>query len=133
MERRAFEAVALGDSCLFQIRDGTLILQFPLTYSSEFNNRPLLISSNPARNSRVLENFKFVRGEWRTGDQFYLITDALAAWSIREAEAGRAPWSFFKGLGTDAQAEPFAEWIAALRRTGQIRNDDVTCVRLQVM
>ncbi len=128
-----FETVALGDTCLFQIRDGIPVLQFPLKLSGEFNNRPLLISSNPTRNNQVLANFKSVRGEWRTGDQFYLMTDALASWSMREAEAGRAPWSLLQGLGTDAQAEPFAEWIATLRRTGQIRNDDVTCVRLQVM
>ncbi len=128
-----FEAVALGDSCLFQVREGALILQFPFTYSSEFNNRPLLISSNPARNGRIAETLRSVRGDFRPGDRFYLMTDALAAWVMRQNEADHTPWPLVEALGTDAPVQSPAEWITTLRETGQIRNDDVTCVRLQVM
>ncbi|MGB8644474.1 MAG: protein phosphatase 2C domain-containing protein [Anaerolineae bacterium] len=132
-QEATFEAIALGDSCLFQVRDDAPILQFPFSQSSEFNNRPVLLSSNPARNGRVQEYLRSVRGNFSSGDRFYLMTDALAAWSMRELEAERAPWSTLDQMGAERQAQPLSEWITTLRQTGQIRNDDVTCVRLQVM
>ncbi len=126
-----FEAMALGDSCLFQIRKGELILQFPFQHSDEFNNRPLLLSSNPAHNRQVLETIKSTRGRFRAGDRFYLLTDALAAWFMREDESGNRPWRVLETLDADTQA--FAEWIDRLRQNRQIRNDDVTCLRLEVI
>ncbi len=126
-----FEVIALGDSCVFQVRKEELVLQFPFKHSDEFNNRPLLLSSNPARNRRVLENLKSARGRFKAGDRFYLLTDALAAWFMRELESGNKPWKMLENSNVDAQA--FAEWIETLRRDRQIRNDDVTCLRLKVI
>ena len=40
-----WKVAAYGDSCIFHIRNSNLIKSFPLSYSSEFNNTPNLISS----------------------------------------------------------------------------------------
>lgn len=74
-----WDAVALGDSCLFQIRDNVLITSFPITGSSQFNNRPYLLSSNPTNNKHILKHVKKLSGHWQKNDTFFLMTDALAA------------------------------------------------------
>ena len=43
-----WEASALGDCCLIQVRGGQVIERFPLKSASEFSNRPFLVSSNPS-------------------------------------------------------------------------------------
>ena len=48
-----WEAIAVGDSCLFQIRQNQLITKFPIENSKEFNNRPFLISSLNSKNSQL--------------------------------------------------------------------------------
>ena len=55
--RPSWQAVAVGDSCLFVVRDKELMLSFPLEDPAQFNNTPALICSNPANN----------RGPRRTG------------------------------------------------------------------
>ncbi|MBU6434960.1 MAG: DUF538 domain-containing protein, partial [Nitrospirae bacterium] len=44
---RYWNACAIGDCCLFHVRGNNLLRSFPLSHSSEFNNRPRLISSIP--------------------------------------------------------------------------------------
>lgn len=142
-----WEAAALGDSCLFQARDDQLIAGFPLEHSSDFNNRPLLISSNPALNEGIFNAFRLARGEWRIDDRFYLMTDALADWFLKEFESGQAPWLTLSDLGTEErghtsfgemsptseQKQSFDRWIADLRNTKKIRNDDVTLIRIDLI
>ena len=40
-----WRSIAIGDSCLFHVRDGRPIASFPMEFSKQFNNRPVLISS----------------------------------------------------------------------------------------
>src|SRR5215510_11033783 len=51
-----WDALAVGDSCLFQIRGDKVITQFPLACSEQFTNRPALLSSNPASNKRLADH-----------------------------------------------------------------------------
>jgi hypothetical protein len=55
-------------------------------------------------------------------------TDALAAWFLARAEEGGSPWETLRDL-TDAG---FAEWVSLTRRTGELRNDDVTLVHVDI-
>ena len=77
-----WEAIAVGDSCLFQIRRDKLITKFPIEHSREFNNRPFLISSLNSKNSELAENTRFFEDKWEIGDSFYLMTDALSCWFL---------------------------------------------------
>lgn len=127
-----WQAVALGDCCLVQMRGEEVLVRFPLDNSASFNNRPHLLSSNPAQNNRVLDRLRTIRGTWHADDAFYLMTDALACWFMREVEEGRTPWSIFRNLDTSDEIKPFREWVGDLRMDGMIRNDDVTLLRMNV-
>ena len=127
-----WQAIAVGDSCLVQMRGEEILARFPLAASAAFNNRPHLLSSNPTHNSRIVDHVQNMDGTWQAGDAFYLMTDALACWFMREAEEGRTPWRVLRDLNTSDQVKPFHEWIEDLRREGAIRNDDVTLLRVDI-
>ncbi|GGR53177.1 hypothetical protein GCM10008959_13330 [Deinococcus seoulensis] len=93
-----WQALAIGDSCLVQCRKGKLVwrngdyaFSFPLQTSEAFSARPYLLPTRPDMNSRVREYFRETQGKWQAGDEFLLMTDALAAWFVRETEQGRTP------------------------------------------
>jgi hypothetical protein len=69
-------------------------------------------------------------GECLPGDTFYLLTDALACWFLTAVESDREPWRELDEVG--AGACPFDGWVAHLRRSGNLRNDDVTAVRVSL-
>lgn len=127
-----WNAVAVGDCFLAQVRNGSCLGMFPFDASSALNNRPFLLSSNPARNGGIAERFVFAQGEALPGDRFYLMTDALAGWFLRAVEQGAAPWqelSLFRGASA---APDFAAWTLALRSAHKMRNDDVTLLHFEI-
>jgi hypothetical protein len=118
-----WEALAVGDSCLCQVRDGRLMQAFPVQQASDFDGAPWLIGSRfpaPPRCQRC-------RGEAQPQDRLWLMTDALAQWFLRRAEAGDRPWEPLEAALRDPDADrQFGEWIEQLRRSRQLRDDDVT-------
>jgi hypothetical protein len=124
-----FEVAGVGDSCIFLVREGALLFGFPLLSADEFNNRPVLLASNYARKGQALEQFQFARDDLFISDRLYLMTDALAAWFLREREAGHAPWLELDRFGNRAS---FSLWIKQLREAKHIRNDDVTLTSIKV-
>ena len=128
----AWGAIAIGDSCLFQVRNDRLIAAFPLTRSDRFNSRPALLASDPRGNARLAESLAYTSGCWATGDSFYLMTDALACWFLRAVEAGEQPWTALRDLTRGEQGASFAEWVAGLREAARLRNDDVTVLRVEL-
>lgn len=126
-----WEAVALGDSCLFQVRDDQVIAAFPVSAAADFDSRPFLIASNRAHNERLPDYVRHMTHACQRGDRLLLMTDALAQWFLRAVEAGDAPWA---DLHADmlANRRAFTQWIQALRAGHEIRNDDVTLVALDI-
>jgi len=124
-------AIAVGDSCLFQVRGGALVKAFPLERSSDFNNRPVLLASNPARNDQAVGAARRMSGTFEAGDVFYLMTDALARWALKEDEEGGHPWMVLRDHAT-RDPRVFGAWIAALRQDRELRNDDVTVLRIDL-
>lgn len=127
-----WQAVAVGDSCLVQVRGEEVLARFPLADSAAFSNRPHLLSSNPAYTSRIIDHLRTIDGTWQAGDAFYLMTDALASWFMQEVEAGRTPWNILRDLDTQDEVKPFRKWVESLRTEGAIRNDDVTLLRVDI-
>lgn len=137
-----WETIAVGDSCLFQIRRDKLITKFPMEHSREFNNRPFLISSLNSKNSQLSQNTRFFENKWEIGDSFYLMTDALSCWFLEEHEKGNSPWITLSDLNNkqnfshltdklrnhEKYKGDFQEKINSLRLNKQIRNDDVTLI-----
>jgi len=123
-----WRAIAVGDSCFFQIRDNALYLAFPIERSSDFGNTPVMISSNVARNRTIWDRVIFREGDWRTGDKIILATDALSAWFVQVYEHGEHPWNEILSLTlADDPQSLFVDWINQ-RRISLMKNDDVTCL-----
>jgi hypothetical protein len=139
-DRGTWHAEAIGDSCLFQLRETNLITKFPVQASQDFTNSPLLLSSRPDMNTDIAAMVS-ARGEWERGDSFYLMTDAVAAWFLRVVEHGGAPWEIIRDLDSerdkpiapDSEMRSLREWVETSRREGSMRNDDVTVYRIEIV
>jgi hypothetical protein len=121
-----WHALAVGDTCLFQVRQDELIGAFPLGRSADFDNRPRLIGSRPPFSSGDDKHAEG-RGTWQTGDRFLLMTDALAQWCLRHHEAGDRPWRELTRFASPPE-DGFADWVEGRRQDDGLRNDDVTLV-----
>jgi hypothetical protein len=104
----AWTAVAVGDSCLIHMRGDQVLARFPLTTASDFGNSPYLIGSVGTANDDLEDRLK------------------------NQDEAGTAPWKVIRDLNTADEVTPFVDWIRGLRERSEIRNDDVTLVRVDV-
>jgi hypothetical protein len=131
-----WEAMAIGDSCLFHVRGEILVASFPLERSEQFDSRPALVSSVADRNAVVLDAIEVARGEWEVGDIFYLMTDAMACWFLRRVELRDGDPLYFLNQVRDQSA--FEEVVGQQRadRTDDglpmLKNDDVTLVRCSI-
>lgn len=121
-----WKSIAVGDTCLFQIRNDKLTCSFPISESKEFGNVPELLSTNWEYNQRnnIWERVKFYEGNWEKGDIFICATDAISKWFLYECEQGLTPWNDLLNI----TGETFWTWIDYLRDNSQLRNDDVTVV-----
>lgn len=125
----SWEALAVGDSCLFQVRAGRLIRSFPLVRSSDFGSTPWLLG---ARTPPVVRSERCA-GEAMAEDHFWLMTDALAQWFLRQVETAGRPWEMLEWLLHNPHCEQLTrEWLAELRRMRQLRDDDVALMEVIV-
>ena len=125
--QQLWQAVAVGDSCFFQVRAGQMREAFPIKRACDFGNSPWLLGSRGSVDSNVEKRAVRSQGDWVAGDRFWLMTDALAQWFLEEVEAGRKPWEALEPLLTDPQPqERFVGLVEGLRDAHALRNDDVT-------
>jgi hypothetical protein len=125
-------SVATGDSCLVHMAKDSVRCLFPLDCSEAFQADPHLVGSRSDAEPLGPETVRLTEGSWEPADLFYLMTDALACWFIREKENGRRPWSDFELLCNAGDRASFAELVTALRDNKALRNDDVTLLRVLV-
>jgi len=124
-----WRAAALGDSILLQVREGEILLAWPVAAASEFGSRPRLLPSQPARTRAVLSAWSQTQGDALPGDRFFLVTDALGHWALTAAEAGEPPWETLWAIEDEGD---FADFVAAERAAKRLRNDDVTLVAFSI-
>lgn len=128
--KRQWQAIAVGDCCLFHVRGHSILRTFPAESTDDFNNRPILISSNPARNVGLNLHVRAVEGQWQKGDTFLLMSDALAAFFLGQvAELGRLASDV---LSFDNSDDGFQAWVSRSRASGLLMNDDVSLLRVDV-
>lgn len=125
-----WRAVAAGDACIVQMRSDEIIEKFPIQHSTGFSNRPDLLPSLPSASTKELRPSLESEGCGKPGDSFYLMTDAIATWFLRSAEGGGTPWKQIRDLDTP-KIPSFRDWITCLRVSQEIKNDDVTVVRIE--
>lgn len=123
-----WEAIAIGDNCLFQVRKGFLVQAgFPIKQANAFNQTPCLVGSCAAPQT-VAARLQHQKGTWEKGDHFFLMTDALSQWFLCQFEAGKRPWATLEALLS--QSRPFSCWIDERREKEAMRNDDVTLIAI---
>lgn len=133
-KKRTWQAVAAGDSCLVQVRANEIIAAFPLADSESFGNSPKLLSSSPQSNGHANDLTLVSNGSWGCEDVFFLMTDALACWFFKEREKNNQPWNILRDLDMNTNGQiSFEKLITDLRSSGQMRNDDVTLVRIDFL
>ncbi len=127
-----WRALAVGDSCLFQLRGDNLITVGPVCKSDQFDNSPFLIGSKSTDTfRRDAQNLSVHSGTWSRGDRFYLATDALSQWLLLRHEASMSPWEMLRELGAK-DTRDFDELIQEMRADHDLHNDDTTLLRVEV-
>lgn len=123
-----WRALAVGDCCLFIVRDGELRVSFPLQDHAEFDNNPALVCSNPANSEGLWEDVRRDSGECSAGDLLIVATDAIASWFLAQNAIGEKPWETLVKL----DPSEWEGWVSEQRRDGLMRNDDTTVVIVEV-
>lgn len=117
--RGCFEASTVGDSCVFQFRDGRLLVAVPIAQSDAFSRFTQAVST------RVEDGTPDCRrqdGEYRPGDVFVLATDAMSQFLLDRYERNEQVPAF-------GSAADFPRRVEAYRRSGLLQDDDTTiCV-----
>jgi hypothetical protein len=115
-----WRAVSVGDCCLFHVRGGEVVESWPYDAAEAFTNRPDLVSSRPAQ---AVPAPRTATGTWRPADRFVLATDAVAAWLLETAPSSLR----------DLSEKSARSRIATARTDGDLRNDDVTLLVLNLL
>jgi len=125
-----WHSVAVGDCCLFHIRENVLMTAFPVSNPADFGRSPDLVPSAAQSLGRLRNRVRVTSGNAVPGDLFLLCSDALAKFLLAEAPRGEPVWTAVKSI---ADNEDFARLIRYLRRENAIEIDDVTLLRLVVV
>ncbi len=129
----SWQAVAVGDCCLFQFRDATLVYPFPIYEEDKFSSRPWLLGSTtlPDAEPDLKKEFRLTK-RWEVGDEFLLTTDALAKWFVKLYQQNAA--------GAEPTSDPFPKtqkdfeaFVEELRESRQLDNDDTTLLRVSLL
>ncbi len=124
-----WRAVAVGDSCLMQVRGDGRVRAFPVGRAADFDNQPPLIGS---RGTKV-PAARRCSGSLLPGDRLFLMTDALAQWFLGSHESGGRPAEALAALlFAERPQAAFAAWIEGRRTDGALRDDDVTLLGIEL-
>jgi serine/threonine protein phosphatase PrpC len=124
-EKGEWQAVAVGDSCLFKLeRKKNNLLVFPIETAQMFKRTTQCFASLPEHPS---SSPQFVEGDYEAGDIFLLATDALSHWLLSDYEQQGEEWKKYFEL---KQLKDFTHAIAQLRQQKLIENDDTTLVAI---
>ena len=127
--RNEWEAMIVGDSCLFHESDSGF-KSYLIENSTDFTNHPEAFASF-AKDEHSEPTF--ICGNAKPGDTFILTTDALAKWILERKETGEldAALDTLKAIET---VETFYQFVHEARHDETIRlvNDDVTLMLISV-
>ncbi len=125
-----WEAVALGDCCLFHEQAHELQCAFPIDDPADFSNSPILVPSNHQQYESVASQVAYRQGHWSPGAVLTLMSDAVAAWYLRERTAKSRKATLFSSFVTDRDVECLRDMISDERISRHMRNDDVAVMRI---
>jgi serine/threonine protein phosphatase PrpC len=127
-----WHAAAVGDSCLFHVdQEANIACQLPSLAFADFDLSPRLLSSAGIGNSDTIASTTFANGRLTPSDRLVLATDALSAWLVKDSVVG-FKLRFAQLLDAARSFESFSAFVEAERLGGELRNDDVTFVLVEV-
>lgn len=122
-----WQAIAVGDSCLFHTRDAELLSPFPLLESWQFNSVPDLLSSKMSLDELRQTKHLVENGSGRPNDRLWMMTDSISQWCLEADEERSNPWAEMESMLSGPEPEQqFAAWFEELRDNRGLHNDDVT-------
>jgi serine/threonine protein phosphatase PrpC len=132
-EKHCFDVTAIGDCCLFLIRDEKLSFKFPVSSFKDFSNTPNLFASNPKYQLNIDDEVHYHSDEkLLPNDILLLATDALAAWIFKQMDDEKKPWLILRDILRNKQKKYiFEKWLNDTRIKNEIKNDDVTLLMIK--
>lgn len=127
-----YEIISIGDSCTFQVRNDSLIKYYPVKASNLFNSNPNLVYTLPSLNMGLGDLIEMRTRIWHRGDTFYLMTDSLSHWFLKEVEEGNTPWITLNSIDRESSRLDFSEFVSNLIGINHMRNDDATLIRIEI-
>jgi hypothetical protein len=125
-----WSAVALGDTVLFHVRGSRVLAQFPALAAEDFGLNPDGVFTQPSARARMRARLGHADGSLAVGDRLFLATDAFAEWMVRVARSDAdLLWRTLVRLDHPAR---FRRIVADRRRAGEMKNDDVTLMRVEI-
>ncbi|MDW7994301.1 MAG: hypothetical protein RMI91_06575 [Gemmatales bacterium] len=120
-----YRVLAIGDNCLFHFRKNRLHNMIPNLDLDQFGNTPYLIATREDYNEQHLkpEAVNWAQGQFLAGDEIWIATDALSAWIARRCRNGN-------NNRPDVPVRLTEQFFHDLRERRQIRNDDITFLRV---
>jgi hypothetical protein len=120
---------AIGDCCLFHLRENRLLRTFPIADAAEFGLNPAVLASIDRQRDHLIE-FQELHVPCCPGDLLVLCSDALALWAMNRYAAGDTiAWDAY----WDMPNEVWQEEIFAQREANLMRFDDTTLVLLHLV
>ena len=133
-EQKLIEVCCVGDSLAVLIdRQGCRRRAFQYLCAALFGRRPQLLSTHPARNTRltVPDFFRSHTEAWPISEPelrvVLCMTDAMGEWALRHDECGRPVWNELLALHDQTDLDVL---VAEARESRGMHIDDVTLVRL---
>lgn len=126
-ERRFF-GWGIGDCCCFQVRGERTISLFPFSAPDQFDNTPELLFSADSL-SVLKEKRRGLAGRFLPNDTFFLMTDAIACWTLETIRDHGPPWNVFRSFSSE-DSDGFSSWVDDEKARGRLRDDDVSLVRV---
>ncbi|MGE5269089.1 MAG: hypothetical protein ACM3JG_05380 [Thiohalocapsa sp.] len=121
--------LAVGDSLAVLCDGDRIVATFPYTQPEEFDQRPQLLSTNPAENKFLDEPGRVaqLRCEWDLGPlegpAVLCMTDALGRWLLAARDDEPSPVARLRAI---RKPRAFAHFVAGERAAGRLRRDDTT-------
>ncbi len=135
-----YQVLAVGDCALFHLRPAEpgadtfrVVRAFPFARWEDFSGTPTLIGTKPTTRANISAHTVVQTGTVQAGDVLYLMSDALAAWFLRETEKGRSPWHWLAPLDLPDGDATLTAMARDLRDSKRLKNDDVTVIRIRVV
>jgi hypothetical protein len=128
---QTWQAVAVGDCNLFQVRDQAVVTAWPYEHAACLPFVPNFVTPRDIEEVDLEPKVLRADGTWQPGDELYLMTDALAKWFLTGVARDQAPWETLARVGRTHDA--FLAWTDAEWTAAGLEEDDVTFVGVRLL